>query len=228
MIQFANFNWIYIHMDNQLWPKKRSCFSITPMSQVVMWQCEEEKIPLQQPNHRQATWHMLSSDLLGCLPKPLHCKPIQTPWPHEESKPAQMWLDSRRGHQRYQTQSQSLGILMRFWNQGCSHCPNTWMTNTAFSIWIFIFSKEFIIPLPNEVGEGYAGFTLSVHPSVYPSICRWHGFQSVSQVCFGILISNSMCMLIVAMGRSLLIFSDLTTKMATWRPYWIIFCFWTL
>ena len=59
---------------------------------------------------------MLSSDLLGCWPKPLHCKPLQTPWPPEENKPAQMWLDSRRGQECYQTQSQSPGILMRFWN----------------------------------------------------------------------------------------------------------------
>ena len=28
-------------------------------------------------------------------------------------------------------------------------------------------------------------------------------------------------MLMVAIGKSLLIFSDVTFKMATWRPYWI-------
>ena len=61
-------------------------------------------------------------------------------------------------------------------------------------------------------------------PSVCPSVCRRHGFRSISQVCFGILISNFICMLMVAIGRSLLIFSDVTFKMAAWRPYWI-FCF---
>ena len=77
------------------------------------------------------------------------------------------------------------------------------------------------IPPPNEVGGGYTGFTLSVCPSVRPSVCRRHGFRSISQVCFGISISNFIYMLMVAIGRSLLIFSDVTFKMAAWRPYWI-------
>ena len=58
-------------------------------------------------------------------------------------------------------------------------------------------------------------------PSVCPSVCRRHGFRSISQVCFGISISNFICMLMVAIGRSLLIFSVVTFKMAAWRPYWI-------
>ena len=61
----------------------------------------------------------------------------------------------------------------------------------------------------------------SVRLSVCPSVCRRHGFRSISQVCFGISISNFICILMVAIGRSLLIFSDVTFKMAAWRPYWI-------
>ena len=41
-----------------------------------------------------------------------------------------------------------------------------------------------------------------------------HGFRSISQVCFGISISNFICMLMVVIDRSLLIFSDLAFKMA--------------
>ena len=81
-----------------------------------------------------------------------------------------------------------------------------------------------IIPPPNEVGGGVYWIhlvRLSVCPSVRPSVCRRHGFRSISQVCFGISISNFICMLMVAIGRSLLIFSDVTFKMAAWRPYWI-------
>ena len=44
-----------------------------------------------------------------------------------------------------------------------------------------------------------------VRQSVGPSVWRLHGFQSISQVCFRISISNFMCMLMVAIGRSLLI-----------------------
>ena len=87
---------------------------------------------------------------------------------------------------------------------------------------VYNFVHDYIfIPPPNEVGGGYTGFTLSVCLSVCPSVCRRHGFRTVTQVCFGISISNFICMLFVAMGRSLLIFSDVTFKMAAWRPYWI-------
>ena len=78
----------------------------------------------------------------------------------------------------------------------------------------------FVIPPPNEVGGGVYWIHL-VCPSVCPSVCRRHGFRSISPVCFGISISNFICMLMVAIGRSLSIFSDVTFKMAAWRPYWI-------
>ena len=61
----------------------------------------------------------------------------------------------------------------------------------------------------------------SVRLSVCPSVCRRHGFRSISQVTFGISISNFICILMVAIGRSLLIFSDVIFKMAAWWPYWI-------
>ena len=78
------------------------------------------------------------------------------------------------------------------------------------------------IPPPNEVG----GVILespwpSVCLSVCPSVCRRHDFRSVTKVFFGISISNFICMLFVAIGRSLLIFSDVNIKMAAWWPYWI-------
>ena len=80
---------------------------------------------------------------------------------------------------------------------------------------------SFLYPRPTKLEGGYTGFTLSVRLSVCPSVCRRHGFRSISQVCFGISISNFICMLMVAIGGSLLIFSDVTFKMAAWRPYWI-------
>ena len=79
---------------------------------------------------------------------------------------------------------------------------------------------DLFIPPPNEVGGGVNWIHL-IRPSVRPSVCRRHGFRSISQVCFGISIPNFICMLMVAITRSLLIFSDVTFKMAAWRPYWI-------
>ena len=52
-------------------------------------------------------------------------------------------------------------------------------------------------------------------------LCRWQGFRDVSQVCFGISISNFICILILVIGKSLLIFSEISFKMAAWWPYWI-------
>ena len=123
-----------------------------------------------------------------------------------------------------------------------------------------------LIFLPNEVGGGVYWIHL-----VRPSVCRRHCFRSISQVCFGISLSNFICILMVVigrkkpidfqrrhfqngrlaaildflvsrlltllwlwiltpnfsgtilmyMGRSLMIFSSVIFKMATWRPYWI-------
>ena len=56
-------------------------------------------------------------------------------------------------------------------------------------------------------------------------LCSWQGFRDVSQVCFGISISNFICTLMVVIGKSLLIFSKVKFKMAAWWPYWI---FWFL
>ena len=80
--------------------------------------------------------------------------------------------------------------------------------------------------------RGHTGILLSVCLSaclpaclpVWLSVSRRHGFRSMSQVCFEISFSNVMCTLIGAIARSLLIFSDVTFKMAAWRPY-CLFCF---
>ena len=53
------------------------------------------------------------------------------------------------------------------------------------------------------------------------SVSGWHGFGSVTQVCFGISVSNFMCMSFVAVGRSLTIVSYVAFKMAA---LW----FWTM
>ena len=54
------------------------------------------------------------------------------------------------------------------------------------------------------------------------SVSGWHGFGSVTQVCFGISISIFMCMSFVAVGRSLTILSYVAFKMAAlW--FWTMF-----
>ena len=79
-----------------------------------------------------------------------------------------------------------------------------------------------LYPRPTKLEEGGGVYWIHlVRPSVRVrlSVCRRHGFRSISQVSFGISFSNFICMLMVAIGRSLLIFSDVTFKMAAWRPY---------
>ena len=54
------------------------------------------------------------------------------------------------------------------------------------------------------------------------SISGRHGFGSVIQVCFGISVSNFMCMSFVAVGRSLTIVRNIAFKMAAlW--FWTMF-----
>ena len=54
------------------------------------------------------------------------------------------------------------------------------------------------------------------------SVSGWHGFGSITEVCFGISVSNFMCMSLVAVGRSLPIFSYVAFKMtALW--FWTMF-----
>ena len=54
------------------------------------------------------------------------------------------------------------------------------------------------------------------------SVYGWHGFGSVTQVCFGISVSNFMCMSFVAVGRSLTIVSYVAFKIAAlW--FWTMF-----
>ena len=89
----------------------------------------------------------------------------------------------------------------------------TWLTPCFFFTILHIFTPA------QRSWRG--GILDSPCPSVRPSVCRRHGFRSISQVCFEISISNFICMLMVAIGRSLLIFNDVTFKMAAWRPYWI-------
>ena len=53
-------------------------------------------------------------------------------------------------------------------------------------------------------------------------VSGWHGFGSLTQVCFGVSVSNFMCMSFVAVGRSLTIVSYVAFKMAAlW--FWTMF-----
>ena len=53
------------------------------------------------------------------------------------------------------------------------------------------------------------------------ALCMRQGFRNVSRVSIGIPVSNFMCMSIVAFECCLLMFSDVTLNLATWRPYYL-------
>ena len=92
--------------------KRSKYFSL----QCQKWQCSkirESRSPYTSPTTgRQLDTPYLVIFLAAGQSPP--CKPLQTPWPPGESKPAQMWLIPSREHWCYQTQSQSLGIVMKF------------------------------------------------------------------------------------------------------------------
>ena len=126
------------------------------------------------------------------------------------------WLDAYTEWSLHQRKHQSSMLLaLCEWNPSViSGFPSQRTSNSNLIISLY--------PRPTKLEGGILDSPCpSVRPSVRPSVCRRHGFRSISQVCFGISISNFICMLMVAIGRSLLIFSDVTFKMAAWRPYWI-------
>ena len=77
-------------------------------------------------------------------------------------------------------------------------------------------TRGLFIPPPNVVSRGRGDgvyWNHLVRLYVCLSVRLWN--------CCGISIWNFICMLLVAMGRSLLIFSsDVTFKMAAWSPSW--------
>ena len=117
------------------------------------------------------------------------------------------------------------------WASEIAISPTSWLTSSLAAWWALTLDTpsgrppRYGIYFYTPAQWSWRGGILdSPCPSVCPSVCRRHGFRSISQVCFGISISNFICMLMVAIGRSLLIFSDVTFKMAALRPYWIFSC----
>ena len=70
-----------------------------------------------------------------------------------------------------------------------------------------------IIPPPSGVSGG-------ILDSHFPSVWRRYCFRSVTQVLWNLNFKFHMH-IFVAIGRSLSIFKDITSKMAAWQPYWI-------
>ena len=128
------------------------------------------------------------------------------------------WVDRRLFHSDSVTVSQCDHFCCNMYFLFETLHDVTKLKRFFFCVWVVVWGGH---SSPVYLYPRYTGFTLSVRLSVCPSVCRRHGFRSISQVCFGISISNFICMLMVAIGRSLLIFSVVTFKMAAWRPYWI-------
>ena len=75
----------------------------------------------------------------------------------------------------------------------------------------YVYGKE---PIDFQQRHFQNGRLAAILDFSVSGLCRWQGFRDVSQVCFGISISNFICMLMVVIGKSLLIFSEVTFKMA--------------
>ena len=101
---------------------------------------------------------------------------------------------------------------------------------TLTLLWLWISTPNFSSTMLMHIGRSLLIFSYVIFKMAawWPywifsvsGLGRRHGCQRVSQVCFGISISNFICLLMVVIGRSLLIFSDVTLKMAAWQSYWI-------
>ena len=103
-----------------------------------------------------------------------------------------MQLASATGNLRYH------GFTTKIWWTSCSQYFQIHFLNRkpAYQDWKCTEFSSYgskwqwlIIPPPNEVGGGVYWIHL-VRPSVRPSVCRRHGFRSISQVSFGIFGSS--------------------------------------
>ena len=97
-----------------------------------------------------------------------------------------------------------------------------WFPNSNFSLALNMNSK---LQWPNTCVYEYEpidfpsphflnGCLVAILDFSVSGLCRRHGFSSMTQVCFGISVSNFMRMSFVAVGRSLMIFSYVAFKMA--------------
>ena len=86
-------------------------------------------------------------------------------------------------------------------------------------LWLWLSSVYGLEPIDFQWPHFLNGCLVAI---LHFSVSGWHGFGSVTQVCFGISVSNFMCMSFVAVGRRLKIVSYVTFKMAAlW--FWTMF-----
>ena len=83
-----------------------------------------------------------------------------------------------------------------------------WISTSNFSGTILIYMGRSLLIFSN------VNFKMAILDFSVSGLCGWQGFRDVSQVCFGISVSNFICMLMVVIGKSLLIFSEVTK----WPP----------
>ena len=98
-----------------------------------------------------------------------------------------------------------------------------WMSTSNLSGTILMYMCRSLLIFSNVIFKN--GRLAAILDFSVSGLCSWQGFRDVSQVCFGISISNFICTLMVVIGKSLLIFSKVKFKMVAWWPYWI---FWFL
>ena len=96
---------------------------------------------------------------------------------------------------------------------------------TLTLVWFWIWTRNFNGPIlvymsSPEPGIDFQwphflnGCLVAMLDFLVSGLCRWHGLGSVTHVCFGISVSNFMCMSFVAVGKSLMIFSYIAFKTA--------------
>ena len=94
-----------------------------------------------------------------------------------------------------------------------------WLSTSNFSSTILMYMGRSLFDFQQRHFQN--GRLAAILDFSVSGLYRWQGFRDVSQVFFGIIISNFICMLMMVIGKSLLIFSEVTFKMAAWWPYWI-------
>ena len=93
-----------------------------------------------------------------------------------------------------------------------------WISTSNFSGTIVMYMGRSLLIFSNVIIK--MAWLAAILDFSVSGLCRWQGFRDVSQVCFGISISNFICMLMVVIGKKLkkLAYCFSARSLSKWPP----------
>ena len=115
--------------------------------------------------------------------------------------------------QRRQFQNGRLAAMLVFWFPDSNFNLALNINSKLQRHYTYVYGQD---PIDFQLRHFQNGCLAAILDFSVSRLGRRHGFRSISQVCFGISVSNFRCMLMVVIGRSLLIFTAMS--LSKWSP----------